>query len=111
MIELGQLEKHHDDFAKRNTRVIAISLEKMEDAKQTQTQFSHLTVIADASRGMSEPLGLIHPKARPDGGDTNAPTTIIVDRAGIVRWVHRPAEVIARLSPNEVLAALDASLK
>jgi hypothetical protein len=30
-----------------------------------------------------------------------------VDRAGTVRWLYRPPVVLARLSPDEVLAAID----
>ena len=110
MIELGQLEKKHDEFAKRNVRVIAISMEEPSEAAQTQTQFPHLTILADSGRGMSEALAFVHAKTRPDGGDADAPTTIIVDRSGTVRWFFRPTQVIARLSPDEVLKAVDATL-
>ena len=36
MFELVKLERRHDDFARHNTRVIAISMEGGEDAKKTQ---------------------------------------------------------------------------
>jgi peroxiredoxin len=107
MIELGQLERRHSDFAVRNARVFVISMEGIEDARQTQTQFPHLHVLADAGRGLSEAGGLVHPKTAPDGGDTDAPTTILVDRHGTVRWLYRSTAVIVRLSPDEVLQAID----
>lgn len=40
-------------------------------------------------------------------GDTTAPTTILVDGGGTVRCVFRPDSVMTRLSPAEVLAAID----
>lgn len=107
MIELGQLERRHGDFAARNARVLVISMEGVDDAKQTQAQFPHLVVLADAGRGLGEAAGIVHPQSAPDGGDTEAPTTILVDRHGTVRWLYRSSEVIARLSPDEVLQALD----
>jgi thioredoxin-dependent peroxiredoxin len=107
MIELGQLERRHEDFAKRNTRVIAISVEGTDDAGQTQTQFPHLLVLADQGRGLSHAVDLIHPHAAPDGSDADAPTTILVGNDGIVLWLYRSPQVIARLSPDDVLHAID----
>lgn len=107
MIELGQLERRHEDFARRNTRVIVVSVEGRDDAAKTQGDFPHLLVLADQERGLSEAAGLIHPRAAPDGSDADTPTTILVDRHGTVRWLYRPREVIARLSPDEVLQAID----
>jgi alkyl hydroperoxide reductase subunit AhpC len=107
MIELGQLERRHEDFAHRNTRLIVVSVEGTEDAQKTQADFPHLLVLADQDHGLSEAAGVIHPHAAPDGSDTDAPTTILVDRDGTVRWLYRSGEVIARLSPDEVLQAID----
>lgn len=107
MIELGQLEEQHDEFAQRNARVVAISLEDQETARQTQEQFPHLTVVADAERGLADALQVIHPNSSLEGTDTTAPTTIIIGGDGVVRWVYRPDNVVRRLSPAEVLAKLD----
>ncbi len=117
MIELGQLERHHEDFAQRNARVIVISMEGTEDAAKTQAEFPHLLVLADPPlehgsdatepRRLSDAAGLVHIHASPDGKDADTPTTILVDGHGIVRWIYRSPGVIARLSPEEVLQALD----
>ena len=40
-------------------------------------------------------------------GDADAPTTILVDGQGVVRWVFRPERFLTRLSPEELLAAVD----
>ena len=37
----------------------------------------------------------------------NVPTTILVDRHGTVRWLYRSPEVLARLSPDDVLREID----
>jgi peroxiredoxin len=111
MTELVQLERRHEDFPKRNARVIAVSVEGPDDAQKTQADFPHLTVVSDEARGLSEAAGLIHLHAAPDGGDTAVPTTILVDRRGTVRWLYRSPSVIARLSPDEVLQAIDQKLR
>ena len=109
MIELGQLERRHADFAKSNARVVVSSIEDLEDAKQTQTGFPHLIVLADQDRGLSKVAEVIHAKSTPQGGDTSAPTTIIIDSGGIVRWLYRSPSAIARLTPDELLKAISQS--
>jgi peroxiredoxin len=107
MIELVQLERRHDDFPKRKTRVLVVSIEGPDDAQKTQADFPHLVVLSDQARSLSEAAGLIHLHAAPDGGDADAPTTILVDRSGIVRWIYRSPVVIARLLPDELLQAIE----
>ena len=107
MTELVQLERRHDDFPKRNTRVLVVSVEGLDDVRKTQADFPHLTVLSDQARSLSDAAGLIHPHAAPDGSDADVPTTILVDRQGSVRWLYRSPVVIARLSPDEVLQAID----
>ena len=107
MIELVELERRHEDFTRRNARVIVASMEGLDDAKRTQTDFPHLLVLADSGRALSEAAGLVHARAAPDGSDADAPTTILIEGAGTVRWLYRSPQVIARLSPDEVLQAID----
>lgn len=107
MAELGQLEKHHAEFAKRNVRVIAISNDKPTTAQKTQTDFPHLVVVSDSDQNMAKALQVIHSGAGATGDDTNAPTTFLIDGDGTVRRMMRPERFLARYSPNEVLAAID----
>jgi alkyl hydroperoxide reductase subunit AhpC len=110
MTELVQLERRHEEFPKRSTRVIAVSVEDLEDARKTQADVPHLTVLSDEARGLSEAAAVIHPHAAPDGGDIDVPTTILVDRRGTVRWLYRSPSVIARLAPDEVVRAIDRNI-
>lgn len=84
-----------------------VSLEGPDEAKQTQADFQHLLVVTDHERGLSDAVALIHSHSGPGGGDTSAPTTILVDRQGVVRWLYRPPSAISRLSPDELLRAID----
>ena len=111
MTELVQLERRHEEFPKRNARVVAVSVEGLDDARRTQADYPHLTVVSDEAHGLSEAAGLIHPHAAPDGGDTDVPTTILIDRSGTVRWLYRSPSVIERLSPDEVIRAVDQNLQ
>ena len=110
MIELGQLEGRHDDFDRRNTQLVVVSLEGTEDASQTQKQFPHLVVLSDAKASLTNAVQVLNPGEGHAGEDVPFPTTFFVDGQGKVRAVRRAGGVISRLSPDEVLAAVDAEL-
>jgi len=116
MTELGQLNTRHEDFGKRNVRIVVVSIQGPEESQQTQQDFPNLVVATDEDRRLSELFEVIHEGSNPteggilDAGDTSAPTTILVDGQGIVRWWHRPDRYLERLSPDEMLAEIDKHL-
>ena len=111
MIELVKLEEQHEAFKARNTRIMAVSLDELEDSAKTQKKFPHLVIVSDADRKLSEAVKVIGPHRGPDGKETLAPTTILIDSKGTVRWVFRPDAFITRLSPAELLARVDENLR
>jgi peroxiredoxin len=111
MTELGELEAHHAEFEKRKARVIVVSIEDRGEAQKTQAEFPKLTVVADRDRKLIDAVSTLHAQSAPDGGDTAAPTTILVDGDGTVRWIFRPDRVFTRLSPAQLLAAFDEHLR
>lgn len=93
-------------------RVVVVSVEGPDDARQTQAEFPHLLVLSDVGHGLSDAAGFIDTENKgPDGGAVDAPTTVLVDRQGVVRWLFRPGAVITRLSPDEVLQAIDQRMR
>ncbi len=107
MIELGQLEGRHEDFAKRNARVVAVSFDNVEESAKMQQKFPHLILVSDADKSLAKAAELIAPQHGPTGGETVAPTTVLLDRDGLVRWVSRKDNFLERPAPDEVLAAVD----
>lgn len=90
--------------------MIAVTLENCELAAQTEAEFPHLLVLCDEGHGLSEAVGAVHAKAAPDGSDAATPTTLLVDRHGQLRWLFRPQAAITRLSPDDLLQAIDQHL-
>src|SRR5690242_17414376 len=109
MIELGQLEARHQDFDSRQVRVVAVSIDGPEDSRWMQDRFPHLVIVSDKDEGLAKAAGTLAPQHAKDGGDTNAPTTIFIDRRCEVRQVKRPDRFLERFSPDEVLAAVKES--
>jgi len=68
--ELGTVAKLKDEFAKRNTKVIAVSVDPLEshkdwvsDINETQNTTVNFPIIADPDRKVADLYGLIHPNA------------------------------------------------
>jgi peroxiredoxin len=106
MTELGELEGHHRQFADRHVRVVVISNDDQEAARATQADFPHLVVVSDAEQNVAQAMQVIHAGAGPKG-DTNAPTTFLVDGVGQVRWLFRPESFVVRLPADDLLKAVD----
>jgi peroxiredoxin len=105
MAELGQLEARHADFAARNTRIAAVSLDGLEDTAAMQKRFPHLVLVSDAERSLAEAAGVMGPQHSPlDGSQTVSPTTVLVDPSGKVRWLFRADRYLERLPADELLA-------
>ncbi len=112
MKELVQLQGEHEEFARRKVRVVAISDDDPETARETQRDFSHLVIVSDPDQKIAKAMAVIDPGAiKPGGGDTNAPTTFFVDGEGYVRRFYRAESMLRRLSPAEVLTAIDETWK
>ncbi|HUR18157.1 MAG TPA: peroxiredoxin [Acidimicrobiales bacterium] len=68
--ELGAVAKLKDEFAKRNTKVLAISVDPVEsherwvgDIEETQGAKVEYPLIGDPDRKVADLYGMIHPKA------------------------------------------------
>jgi alkyl hydroperoxide reductase subunit AhpC len=68
--ELGAVAKLADEFAKRNTKVIAVSVDPIEshsrwisDINDTQDTTVNFPLIADPDRTVADLYGMIHPNA------------------------------------------------
>jgi peroxiredoxin len=110
MIELGELEKNHAEFEKRNVRIVAASVDDQEMARQTQQEFPHLVVVSDSEGKLMKAAEVVHSGAGPKGEDIAAPTTFFIDKQGTVRSLFRSRLVVTRLSAKEVLKAVDEKL-
>lgn len=68
--ELGNVAKIKEDFTKRNVKVIALSVDNVEDHKgwikdinETQNTTVNFPIIADTDKKVASLYGMIHPKS------------------------------------------------
>jgi peroxiredoxin len=110
-IELRGLDRRYEDFARRKTRVVAVSLADTRFAREMQVTFPHLVVVSDWGGNVSEAAGLLPLRTVSGYRETTVVrTTILIDRGGTVRWLYRPRHGLERLSPDEVLRAIDSHI-
>jgi peroxiredoxin len=107
MVELGQLERNHEEFAKRGIRVYAVSNDNESDAKEVQTKFPHLIIVSDAEQNVANAMKVTDPGNGPDGTATNAPATFLVDGTGNIRWLYHADRFTDRLAPGQLLNVID----
>jgi peroxiredoxin len=88
---------------------VVVSVDGLEDTKQTQEKFPNLLVLSDEEKRLTKILNAIHPGAGPKG-DIAAPTTFLVRGDGQIVWTFRPTRHIERVSVEDLLAAMDEHL-
>jgi peroxiredoxin len=110
-IELGELEKHHAEFAKREARIVVASVDGLGDTQKTQIDFKHLIVLSDEQQSLVKALDAVHSRAGPKEEDIAAPTTLLIDRNGRIVWTFRPKRHIERTAVKDLLAAVDKHLR
>lgn len=108
--ELGLTAKLKDEFAKRNAKAIALSVDPVdshhswiEDINETQNTVVNFPVIADADRKVSELYDMIHPNA---SGTLTVRSLFIIDPNKVVRLIITYPASTGR-NFNEVLRVLD----
>jgi len=68
----------------------------------------HFHFLADPDLAVTRRLGLVHPGGGEGGADVPRPTTIVIDRQGVVRWAAYADNVQIRPDSREVLRAVRA---
>jgi peroxiredoxin len=105
MAELGEFVKHYDEIKALGARVIGISVDPVEKALITKQKLHILfPILSDSGRKVMELYGTRSPVYyERDGSPLNTPTLVLVDRKGIVRWVHQAANYRIRPPISEDL--------
>ncbi len=77
---------------------------------KTKQKVPHLVVVADSDHKLVDAVQVLHAGAGEHGEDIAAPTTMLVDKDGVVRALFRPTSIASRLSASEVLEMVDKDL-
>jgi alkyl hydroperoxide reductase subunit AhpC len=109
--ELGRVAQLKDEWARRNTKVLAVSVDGLEDHQAWKSDIEELSgasvdypIVADANRQVAELYDMIHPGA---GDASTVRSVFLIDPAGKVRLSLTYPKSAGR-NFDEILRALDA---
>jgi peroxiredoxin len=89
--------------------IIALSPDSNEQSQKLADGL-HLAYrfVADRDLAVARSWGLVHARGGPTGQDVPRPTTVVLDRDGVVRWFSISRNYQVRPDPDDVLRAVRA---
>src|SRR5260370_14059306 len=106
MGELGEFVKHETEFKALDVQVLAISVDPPEKVQFVREKLkADFPILSDSKREVMELYGTRSPEYRNhEDGSINTPTLVLVDKSGIVRWIHQATNFRVREAIEEDLA-------
>jgi peroxiredoxin len=102
-VQLGELQSRHADFDARSIRIVAVSVDDLDDSRDLVKKLGLTFAL------LSDPeLRAIRAYGVADESNGIAwPAEFLVDRGGAIRWRATAQAVAKRPSANDVLRAFD----
>lgn len=109
MAELQGLGAQLSQAEEAGVEIVAISPDTNEQSQKV-AEGLHLNYrfLADRDLAVARRYGLVHPAGGLNGEDVPKPATIVVDRAGMVRWYKVAHNFQVRPDPGDVLKVVRA---
>jgi peroxiredoxin len=106
--QLRDFAQHSKDFEALNTRVVAISVDGREHARQVWEKpvSRQFTVLSDPGARVIRTYGVLHPAAGDMGQDIARDATLLVDVDGRERWRRVSQTITDHARAEEVLARI-----
>lgn len=108
-MELEQLQKYYDTIRNYDVQIYAVSIAPPEINRTLRERVgAGYVFLSDPEGKVLDRLNIDHHTPNPTGMDIPIPTQILVDRAGIVRWIYQPSNYRIRAKPETVIALVKA---
>jgi peroxiredoxin len=76
------------ELGDEGVQILAISPDPNERSQTLAEKLrARYRFLADRDLTVTRRYGLVHPRGGPSGQDVPIPTTVVIDRRGIVRWL------------------------
>jgi peroxiredoxin len=105
MAELGEFVKHYQELQALDVQVLAVSVDPVDKASDAQTKLkAHFPMLSDSHERAMKLYGTRSPMYKNrDGASINTPTLVLIDKSGVIRWVHQAADYRVRAPISQVL--------
>ena len=109
MAELQGLGAALSEAEKAGVEIVAVSPDPNEHSQLLAERLRlGYRFVADPDLAVTRRYGLVHARGGEHGEDVPRPTTVVLDRAGVVRWLWVSDNFQVRPDPNEVRRAVRA---
>ena len=107
-MELEQLQNYYATIRTYGVKIYAVSIDSPEVNRALRERVgADYTFLSDPDATVLDRLNIRHHTPNPSWKDIAIPTQILVDKAGMVRWVFQPSNYRIRARPETVLAVLE----
>jgi peroxiredoxin len=105
MAELGEFVKHYDELKALDVQVLGVSVDPPDKSRITQEKMkTPFPILSDSENKLMDLYGTRSPVYKGRGGTPlNTPTLVLIDKKGIVRWIHQAPDYKVRAPISEVL--------
>jgi len=88
-------------------QILAISPDSNERSQELARRLrARYRFLTDPDLAVTRRYGLLHANGGPQGQDVARPTTVVVDRRGVVRWLQLADSIQVRPDPADVARAV-----
>jgi len=109
VVQLGELKDYYAEFQRAGVGVYAVSVDPPDHNARLKSRLgAGYEFLSDEKGELLDALDIRQPRRSMTGGDTAIPTQYLLDRQGVVRWVHRAETWRVRPHPREALDAIRA---
>ena len=109
MAELQGLGAATHELEAAGVEILAVSPDPNQQSQELADRLRvNYRFLSDTDLAVTRRLGLIHPGGGEGGRDVPVPATIVIDRAGVVRWAKYAENFQVRPDPRDVRQALKA---
>ena len=106
-MQLGELQEYYGEFQRAGVRVYAVSVDPPEHNARLKARLgAGYEFLSDERGELLDALDVRQAHRSATGKDNAIPTQYLVDREGVVRWVHRAENWRIRPHPREALRAI-----
>jgi peroxiredoxin len=106
-VQLGELQGYYGEFHRAGVQVYAVSVDPPQHNARLKARLgAGYEFLSDARGELLDALDIRQSYRSPTGQDNAIPTAYLLDREGIVRWLHRAETWRIRPHPREALQAI-----
>jgi peroxiredoxin len=106
---LRSFEQRRAELERRGVAIAAISVDSNEESRTlAKSEGYRFPLLSDPKTEAIRAYGILHEHGGENGQDIARPAEYLIDAGGTIRWENFTENLLVRLRPEQVLAAVEA---